>query len=190
MFSHFLMNCYLWKLMVNVPTESNTQKHYKKLIFSLDLESHWRKEQDPDPSQNVTDPEHWTWESLWRTGSYYRIVPSPGLILYYCRINCFTGFETAALPRKTKNVWFSPIFMILISTLIEKLKCPTFFFKNTYENTKFLKTLYNHKQISKLKNSNFFWSLPPNETRCEMLGTGSSDNETGNKRLLIEFFHL
>ncbi len=42
------------KTVVNVPSVSNKQNFVKKHI----LVSHWRKEKDPDPSQNVTDLEN------------------------------------------------------------------------------------------------------------------------------------
>jgi hypothetical protein len=68
LFCDFLLAFYLRKIMYN--------KH-KKAFFSCHLEGHWRKYQDlepdpeseyvsqrygaadPDPSQNVTDPQHW-----------------------------------------------------------------------------------------------------------------------------------
>ncbi len=70
-----LMTCSL-KSDVNVHTESNMQKKFeKKIILCWHLESHLTKRagsgsgseffcqvygsKDPDPYQNVTDPEHW-----------------------------------------------------------------------------------------------------------------------------------
>ncbi len=66
-FSCFLNSSWLfifekwWKCSFK---KSNKQKNLvKKLIFSCDLEGHWRKWQrygsaDPDPYRNVTDPQH------------------------------------------------------------------------------------------------------------------------------------
>ncbi len=64
-FSNFLS----LKTDVNEPTVSSRQKQRKKLMFCWFLESHGRKEQDPNPvfrskdpdpelSQHVMDPEH------------------------------------------------------------------------------------------------------------------------------------
>ncbi len=59
------------KTDVNVPSTSNKKKKFLNMFFDWHLESHWRKEHDPDPQvsgtdpqiphpfQNVTDPQHW-----------------------------------------------------------------------------------------------------------------------------------
>jgi hypothetical protein len=48
------------KTDVSVPTVRNKQKKacWKKSFFGWHLESYGQKEQDPDPYQNVKDPEH------------------------------------------------------------------------------------------------------------------------------------
>ncbi len=54
-----------WKNDVNVPSKSNRQKNFLKIIFCCRLEGQGRKWQDPDPLvrgtdpyQNVKDPQH------------------------------------------------------------------------------------------------------------------------------------
>jgi hypothetical protein len=55
----WLLN-YPFSLKFNLPTARKAKKSLKNFFFCWHLESHYQqeKEPDPDPYQNVTDPEH------------------------------------------------------------------------------------------------------------------------------------